>query len=149
MQFCWNIKAQHLDQCALFCFRVRKQISGSHTESMSGLEKKDKCSWGEGKEGNTASHSFTPDTVHLNKQKPQRREAVCIRGSSVVGDCKQISDQALSAEVTKGGKWGVWFGSLAAGWLTNVEVALSLPAVLEVMDKWVANLTLQATVKGF
>lgn len=39
------------------------------------------------------------------------------------------------------------FGSLLCGRLTNVEVALSLPAVLEVMDKWMANLTLWAKVQ--
>lgn len=40
-----------------------------------------------------------------------------------------------------------WTGSLVSGWLTNVEMALSLPAVLEVMDKWMANLTLWAKVQ--
>lgn len=48
------------------------------------------------------------------------------------------------------GLWVVelgWFGSLLSGSLTNVEVALSLPAVLEVMDKRMANLTLWAKVQ--
>lgn len=44
----------------------------------------------------------------------------------------------------RGGTGWVW---LLSGRLTNVEVTLSLPAVLEVMDKWVSNLTLWAKVQ--
>lgn len=62
--------------------------------------------------------------------------------------CARFIDDAR-VEVTQGQVKEILggFGSLLSNWLTNVEVALSLPAVLEVMDKRMANLTLWAKVQ--
>lgn len=57
----------------------------------------------------------------------------------------------LRWEWSAGGLWTVVLGrwvTIVSGWLTNVDVPLSLPAVLEVMDKRMMNLTLWTKVQN-
>lgn len=92
-------------------------------------------------------------SLSFRSKKTRRRKLLLHHvlgvGFGIVGRSWTILEQKW-AKVKCKGFWMVElgrFGSLISDWLTNVDVPLSLPAVLEVMDKWMANLTLRAKVQ--